>query len=58
MSSIVCNNTQCKYNGGKFCNKTILIINGGACGELVDKQGRQKDPSLWMKQDHQNDSTL
>ena len=49
MSSIVCNNTQCKYNGGKFCNREILIIYNGACGELVDRRGVQKDPSTWMK---------
>ncbi len=49
MSSIVCNNTQCKYNGGKFCNKSILIIYGGVCGELVDSPGRQRDPASWQK---------
>lgn len=49
MNSIVCNNSQCKFNGGKFCNKEILIIYGGVCGELVDSQGRQKDPSSWQK---------
>ena len=49
MNSIVCNNLQCKFNGGKFCNKEILIIYGGVCGELVDSQGRQKDPSFWQK---------
>lgn len=49
MNSIVCNNSQCKFNGGKFCNKEILIIYGGICGELVDSQGRQKDSSSWQK---------
>ena len=54
MNSIICNNTQCRYNGGKFCNKEILIIYGGVCGELVDRQGRQKDPNSWQK-NGQND---
>lgn len=49
MTSIVCNNSQCKYNGGKFCNKSILIIYGGVCGELVDSQGRQRDSASWQK---------
>lgn len=54
MNSVVCNNLQCKFNGGKFCNKEILIIYGGVCGELVDSQGRQKNPSSWQKENLNN----
>lgn len=57
MNAVVCNNIQCKYNGGKFCNKPILIVYGGVCGELVDTQGRQKDPQSWMK-NAQNESPI
>lgn len=50
MNAVVCNNYQCKYNGGKFCNKPILIMRNGGCSELIDKNGNPRDPSVWTKQ--------
>lgn len=48
MTSIRCNMTDCKYNGGLFCQKSILFIYGAICGELVDKYGNRKDPKQWV----------
>lgn len=50
---VACNVQECRYNGGKFCSKAILIMYGGICGELVDKNGNRKNPTTWMKTQEQ-----
>lgn len=56
--TVVCDIQQCKYNqAGKFCTCEILMLYGGVCGKLIDKQGRQKPPEEWVKdqfKDNQN----
>ena len=34
-----CKVTACKYNGGTFCSKPVVVIEQGVCGELVNKNG-------------------
>lgn len=50
-TAVTCDIKECKYNGGKFCKKIVVIMNGGICGELVDKKGNRRDPSLWVKEE-------
>lgn len=47
MNSVVCNNIHCEYNGGKFCNKKILIIYGGICRDLIGNQGFEKNSTMY-----------
>lgn len=51
--TVVCDVVNCKYNGGKFCNKPILIIKNAVCNEIFYKDGRQKPPNLWAKTSEQ-----
>lgn len=49
--TVACDIKECKYNGGKFCKKFIVVMHGGICGELVDRNGVQRDPQTWMKEE-------
>lgn len=53
-TAVTCDIKECKYNGGKFCQKIVVVMNGGVCGELVDKNGNRRDPNLWVKEEFKN----
>ena len=48
-AAVRCKVTACKYNGGTFCNKPVVIINNGACNEHVDKSGPWRNPEEWQR---------
>ena len=50
-TAVSCDVQECKYNGGKFCKKLVVILNGGICSELVDKNGNRRSPELWVKEE-------
>lgn len=52
--TVACDIKECKYNGGKFCKKFIVVMHSGICGELIDKNGNRRDPSLWVKDEFKN----
>lgn len=51
MSKIICHVEECKNNNNNVCTKEFMFVNGGICSELVDRNGRQKPPQEWVKQE-------
>lgn len=47
MSAVRCDNTDCFWNHGTFCTRHCVILRGGICGVLVNKNGQQVNPELW-----------
>ena len=46
---IRCDVVNCRFNGGIFCNKTILIVKEGKCQMPYDRNGNIRKPEFWVK---------
>lgn len=49
MSIVRCHIDMCKYNKSGFCKNDFVVIIGGFCNQLMNKDGSQKDPQEWVK---------